>query len=72
MRERRVAKGEALRKLYVNEALVVLCARHLDCGMLRGEGLHEHLAGNCAAASAARDLRQQLEGALTGAEVGDV
>ena len=40
--------------------------------MIRRAGLHQHFAGLLAAAGPSRHLHQELEGALGGAEVGQV
>ena len=49
---------------------VILPARELDAVVLGIQRLHDRLARALAAAGTARHLRQQLERALAGAEVG--
>lgn len=54
------------------EAFVVVAPGELDGGAMRSEGLNEDLADAVAAAGAAGDLSQELEGAFAGAEIGKV
>src|SRR5581483_3870917 len=70
--ERRVVVGLPVRELALYEAGVVVSGGQGDRGMRRREGLHDDAAAAIAAAGAACDLRQQLEGALGGAEVRNV
>lgn len=49
-----------------------MASGELDGWGVRGEGLDDHLPFQVAAAGAAGDLGEQLEGAFAGAEIGDV
>ena len=65
----RIVKLAAVADLRVEERLVGLQARVADAVMLGIEGLDDRLPRPVAAPGAARDLRQELEGTLRGAEV---
>ena len=72
-----VAEGGVLElgaefEFLIGEAIVVVVPGELDGGGVRGESLDEDFAFHFAPAGAASDLGEELEGALTGAEVGNV
>ena len=54
------------------KAIKVMASSVLDAGCVRGAGLNEDFAFQFAASGASGDLGEELEGALGGAEVGDV
>ena len=70
-RHRRVAHGAAELQLALEEGVVVLRARVYQRVVVGHVRLQDHLARRVAAPRAPRHLRQQLEGALGRAEVGD-
>ena len=67
---RRIPHRPPVANLVVVEGAVVLAARELDAVMLRKQRLHDRLAGEVSPARTSGDLRQQLEGALARAEIG--
>ena len=70
--EGRVAELFSEVELLVSVAEEVVVAGELDGGRVRGEGLDDDFALELTTASPAGDLGQQLEGALTGAEIGNM
>ena len=70
--EGREAELAAELEFLLGVAVEVVVAGELDGGRVGGEGLDDHLALEFAAAGASGDLGEQLEGALAGAEIGDV
>ncbi len=68
--ERRVAQRPAVAHLALEERFVVLRRGEPQHGMLGIEGLHDHASRSLPASGAARDLGQELERALGGAEIG--
>src|SRR4051812_3810677 len=50
----------------------IMTPRVLNCWMERSESLHNYFAFNLTPPGSACDLRQQLKGALAGAEIGNV
>ncbi len=67
--ERRIVHPAAKAQFLVGEALVVVPCGVLDGVVLRKIRLQDHAAGRRAAAGASRDLRDELERSLGGAEV---
>ena len=71
-RKRRIHKLAAQFQFAAHEARVILIAGGADAVMMRRVGLDDHAARALAASRASRDLGQQLERSLGGAEVGQV
>ena len=72
VRERREVAVLAEFELLFEIAGEIVVARELDRGTERREGLDEDFALHFAAAGAAGDLGEELEGAFAGAEIGHV
>ena len=70
--ERGVEELAAVVELLAGVAVVVVVPGVLDGGAVRGVGLDEDLAKLLATTGATGDLDEELEGALGGAEVGEV
>ena len=68
--ERRVGHHAAKVQFALEEGEVILFDGVLNRVVVRIKGLDEHAAGKFSAAGAASDLREQLKGALSGAEIG--
>ena len=68
--ERRIVQQAAEVGFLVEEGNVILLRGELDGVMLGVISFDEHFAGELTASGAARDLREQLEGALGGAKIG--
>ena len=71
VRIRRVMEGGALLELLLRKGDEIFGPRQFNGGRFRRGGLHDDRTGLDAAADPARHLRDELEGAFGGAEIGD-